>query len=102
MTWNIDIGPARAVCTEVDEIVKDLNPNAEKITTAFEAVASYAGRQTAAAAPEVGFDPFLVGLHAIREHVTSVTTATQNAISAYADGDLEMAAEFEDEAAGTQ
>lgn len=102
MTWSIDIDPARGVCTNVDTIMDGLDPNAEKIQTAFDAVRTAAGPQTAAAAGNVSFDPFLVGLHAIREFVSNVTTSTQSAISAYEEGDLEMAAGFEAEAGGVE
>ena len=82
--------------------MEHLTPNAEKIQTAFDAVSAAAGSQTAGAASDVAFDPFLVGLHAIREFVSNVTTSTRNAISAYDAGDLEMAADFEREATGIE
>ena|SRR5690554_4739751 len=102
MGWSIEPGSARTVCNQVDELVNGVNPVAEKVSTAFDAVKSAAGTNTASAAQDVSLDPFLIQLHAIREYVKSVTAGTRSAIGAYEAGDLEMAADFQREASGIE
>lgn len=100
MTWSIDPNSARVICTQTDEAVDGLNPIAETVSAAFDAVHAAGGSETASASLEVSMDPFLLELHAIREFVKAATSATRNAITAYESGDLEMAADFQKEASG--
>lgn len=102
MGWNIHPGSARAICDQADENIDGLNPVAEKVSSAFDAVAASAGTQTASAAHDVSLDPFLTQLYALKEYVKSATSDTRSAIDAYEAGDLEMAADFQQEASGIE
>ena len=61
MGWNIHPGSARAICDQADENIDGLNLVAEKVSSAFDAVAASAGTQTASAARDVSLDPYTIG-----------------------------------------
>jgi len=92
--WSIDVAAARGVLTNVENQLVDFDSAATDIANAVaEASVAAKGGATAAALVKLGTDPLTADVLTTQAHITNALNQTRIAITAYDDGDYQMALE---------
>jgi hypothetical protein len=93
--WRIDPAAVQAVLTNVKHGLSGLESAEKTAQSAVEAASAATGPQTAAALAMLLRNPLLTQIDVVKTKVETVVDQTNTALSAYVDGDEEMAKAYQ-------
>lgn len=96
--WRVDPAAARRVLSQAASETADFSKLETALAQAISsASAATNGKATATAAAlaKIGSDPFEIDLATVQKHVSTAISSTREAVTAYDQGDAQMAAEYD-------